>query len=180
MMQWQQTFCPQAAFWLKTDDDTTVHVARLLHHIERRFKPEMYGTKAIFCLVIPPNPVHRNRTNKWYVSRELFADKVYPPFCTGYSYLVSRDAVATILFGARFVKAFHTEDALYTGVIAASMGIPRSTHAEVFTLYDGLLQNVTKCDDTGVPLSSAVFSDDTDPARLQADTFSLMKNQRCR
>ncbi|KAH7701016.1 Glycosyl transferase [Aphelenchoides avenae] len=178
MMQWQQTFCPQAAFLLKTDDDTTVHVTRLLHHIESRFRPAMNGTKGIFCLMKPPIAVYRDRNSKWYVPRELFPDDVYPPFCVGASYLVSSDAVAAVLFGTHLVKAFHTEDALYTGVIARKMGILQSSHADVFH-HAKILQSVTKCDKAGVPLSSAVFIHDGDPVRLQADTLSFMKNQRC-
>ncbi|KAH7700813.1 UDP-GlcNAc:betaGal beta-1,3-N-acetylglucosaminyltransferase 5-like protein, partial [Aphelenchoides avenae] len=44
IMRWQQTFCAQAAFLLKTDDDTVIHIPRLLHHIENRFRPAMNGT----------------------------------------------------------------------------------------------------------------------------------------
>ncbi|KAH7723876.1 Glycosyl transferase [Aphelenchoides avenae] len=138
----------------------------------------MNGTKAIFCLLKPPIEVYRDRSSKWYVPRELFPDDVYPPFCAGPSYLVSSDAVAAILFGTHFVKAFTTEDALYTGVIAGKMGIRRISDTDVFHTAK-ILQNVTKCDEAGVPLSSAVFIHDGDPAGLQADTLSFMKNQLC-
>ncbi|KAH7723867.1 Glycosyl transferase [Aphelenchoides avenae] len=178
MMQWQQSFCPQASFWLKTDDDTTIHVTRLLHHIERRFVPAMDGTKAIFCSVHLSVPVSRDRSNKWYVPRELFPDDVYPPFCAGPSYLMSSDAVAAILIGSHFVKAFLTEDALYTGVIAGRMCIKGISDTDVFHTAK-ILHSVTKCDATGVPLSSAVYIHDGDPTRLQADTLSFMKNQTC-
>ncbi|KAH7701619.1 Glycosyl transferase [Aphelenchoides avenae] len=177
-MQWQQTFCGQAAFWLRTDDDTTVHVARLLHHIERRFKPAMNGTKAVFCSMLSSRWVFRERNSKWYVPRELFPDKVYPPYCAGFSYVVSSDAAAAILFGTRSVKVFANEDALYTGVIAGRMGVLKSSHADVFH-YAEVLPNMTKCDAAGVPLSSAVCIHDGDPARLQADTLLAMKNQKC-
>ncbi|KAH7723856.1 beta-1,3-galactosyltransferase [Aphelenchoides avenae] len=163
MMQWQQRFCPQAAFLLKTDDDTTVHIARLKHHIASRFKPAINGTKAIFGSVKSFRWVFRERNSKRYVPGELFPDDVYPPFCTGFSYLVSSDAVSAILFGNRLVNAFTNEDALYTGVIAGKMGILRSSHADVFH-NAGLLQNVTKCEGTGIPLSSAVYIHDGDPA----------------
>ncbi|KAH7718096.1 Glycosyl transferase [Aphelenchoides avenae] len=177
VMQWQQTFCKQASFWLKTDDDTTVHVPRLLHHIEKRFRPAMSGTSAQFGYLLTM-VVDRNERSKWYVPRELFADNVYPPYCLGASYLVSNDAVAAILRGTHFVKAFTPEDALYTGVIAGKMGVQKSSQADVFS-YAHTLQKVTKCDEAGVPLSSAVFILDGNPEQRQADTLSFMKNQTC-
>lgn len=65
IMQWQQTFCPQAQFWLKTDDDTTVYVERILHHIEHRFKPEMKnGTTAIFG-AFGVSDVRRQEGDRW-------------------------------------------------------------------------------------------------------------------
>ncbi|KAH7707255.1 Glycosyl transferase [Aphelenchoides avenae] len=178
MMQWQQTFCAQAAFWLKTDDDATVHVARLLHHIERRFKPAMNGTVEVFCAVNYPLPVLRDQSSKWYIPREVYPHDYYPACCSGFSYMVSRDAVAAILFGTRFVNAFGIEDALYTGVIAANMGISRTTHPDVFR-YVGSVPNATKCDDAGVPLLSAIFAERADPSRRQADALSDLKNQTC-
>ncbi|KAH7724789.1 hypothetical protein AAVH_07658, partial [Aphelenchoides avenae] len=61
-----------------------------------------------------------------YVPRELFPDDGYPPYCFGPSYLLSSDAVADVLFGARLVRAFPSEDSLYTGVIVEKMGIQKS------------------------------------------------------
>lgn len=38
---------------------------------------------------------------------------------------------------------------------------------------------MTKCDEAGVPLSTAVFLDVSDPAPLQAGTLAFMDNQGC-
>ncbi|KAH7695340.1 Glycosyl transferase [Aphelenchoides avenae] len=139
----------------------------------------MDGTKAIFCFVKPPINVYRDPSSKWYVPRKLFADDVYPPFCAGPSYLVNSDAVAAILFGTHFVKVFTPEDALYTGVIAGKMGIQQKISQTCVFHNAKILPNVTKCDEAGVPLSSAAYIHDGDPAGLQADTHSFMKNRTC-
>lgn len=50
---------------LKTDDDTVVHIPRLLHHIEKRFRPAMNWTKAVFGYILTSSPVLHS--GRWYV-----------------------------------------------------------------------------------------------------------------
>ncbi|KAH7718178.1 beta-1,3-galactosyltransferase 1-like protein, partial [Aphelenchoides avenae] len=130
IFQWQQEFCAQAQFVQKTDDDTTVHIPRLLHHIAQRFKPAMNGTKAVFGYLWTSAPVERY--GKWGVSRNVFAPDLYPTYCNGPSYLVSNDAVAAILTRTPFEKAFKFEDVFYSGIVAEKAGVQKVAQGDVF------------------------------------------------
>ncbi|KAH7702246.1 beta-1,3-galactosyltransferase 1-like protein, partial [Aphelenchoides avenae] len=130
LMQWQQIFCAQAAFLLKTDDDTVVHIPRLLHHIEKRFRPAMNWTKAVFGYILTSSPVLHS--GRWAIPEEAYTPDYYPPYCHGANYLLSNDAVAAILAGTPDVKSLQIEDALYTGVIASNVGVQKVSDEDVF------------------------------------------------
>ncbi|KAI6198858.1 Glyco-tran-10-N domain-containing protein [Aphelenchoides besseyi] len=94
---WQQKFCPQARYLLKTDDDTAVDLGRMNYFVQTEFNPLLKEhPKAFICnrwagkrpLRDPHNP---------YVSTSEYNGTVYPTFCQGCSYLTTTDAIGTLL-----------------------------------------------------------------------------------
>jgi beta-1,3-galactosyltransferase 1 len=65
-LQWQQAFCPQAEWIMKTDDDMVVHLPRLSYWIERKFTAELLNNPATYFgyLIAGVQPV-RDPQNKW-------------------------------------------------------------------------------------------------------------------
>ena len=60
-----------------------------------------------------------------YVSRDIFPADHFPSYANGPTYLLSAQAVSSILSHAKEVQAFWLEDVLYTGVIAERAEIYR-------------------------------------------------------
>jgi len=86
---WQQEFCPQAKYVLKTDDDTVVHLGRLDHWIKRKFDVELKNKNEATCFgcpVINSKPI-REEYHRWFISffliylnRKIIKGKCYPIF----------------------------------------------------------------------------------------------------
>ena len=66
-LQWQQTFCPEAEFIVKADDDAVVYLPRLEHWIDKKFRKEVeqqQNNALFFGYMLEPQPI-REKTNKW-------------------------------------------------------------------------------------------------------------------
>uniref|UniRef100_A0A183BUQ6 Hexosyltransferase n=1 Tax=Globodera pallida TaxID=36090 RepID=A0A183BUQ6_GLOPA len=122
--QWQQRFCRNAKFVLKTDDDAVVDVERLSWWIDHEFarKVALYPA-SVFGGLWRGVKVIRERTHQWHVSRALYAAKKYPPYMNGPTYLLSNKAVKEILEATGEVKALPIEDILFTGILAGRMHV---------------------------------------------------------
>ncbi|KAI6204037.1 Hexosyltransferase [Aphelenchoides besseyi] len=116
---WQQRFCSQARYFLKTDDDTVVDLNRLDHYVRTEFDPLLVEhPKSFFCNRWKRHAPFRDPNNRWFVSRKEYNGTVYPTFCQGCSYLVSTAAVGSLLNHTTSVHSIHLEDVLYTGLVA--------------------------------------------------------------
>ncbi|KAF7631181.1 Hexosyltransferase [Meloidogyne graminicola] len=66
-LQWQQTFCPQAKYVMKTDDDTVVHLERLDFWINIKFDIDLEENNPATCwgtALINTEPI-REKKHKW-------------------------------------------------------------------------------------------------------------------
>uniref|UniRef100_A0A915M9I1 Hexosyltransferase n=1 Tax=Meloidogyne javanica TaxID=6303 RepID=A0A915M9I1_MELJA len=118
--QWQQTFCPQAKYVMKTDDDTVVHLERLFFWIKIKFDLELDERNPASCFgnaLINTSPI-REKSHKWYVPEEVYPHKKYPNYVNGCTYMCSAVAIKRILEACPRVKAINMEDVLYTGIVA--------------------------------------------------------------
>ncbi|KAH7712208.1 lactosylceramide 1,3-N-acetyl-beta-D-glucosaminyltransferase A-like isoform X1, partial [Aphelenchoides avenae] len=132
IMQWQQTYCPLAQFWLKADDDVAVHLPRLLYWINEDFRKNLASNPKVIFGVFGSGRVRRDKKDKWFVPYEVYAYRYFPPYSTGASYVVTSAAVRAILNGTSTTNGLHVEDALYTGVIASNVGVQKFSRRRLF------------------------------------------------
>lgn len=69
--------------------------------------------------------IFRNPQNKYYVSLQDYPQLVYPTFCQGSSYLVTRDGVSALLDHTHEVPFLRLEDVLFTGIVAQAADVDR-------------------------------------------------------
>ncbi|KAI6185775.1 Beta-1,3-galactosyltransferase 5 isoform X2 [Aphelenchoides besseyi] len=143
---WQQKFCPQARYLLKTDDDTVVDLGRMNYFVQTEFNALLKKyPKSFICnrwagkrpLRDPHNP---------YVPTSEYNGTVYPTFCQGCSYLTTTDAIGTLLNNTINVQIIHLEDVLFTGLVAEKS--PEIYHHSSAAFGE---KKITSCDNNKVP-----------------------------
>ncbi|KAL3107291.1 hypothetical protein niasHT_018467 [Heterodera trifolii] len=117
---WQQRHCANAKWMLKMDDDTVIHLPRMAHWIENKFRHIATKHPLLFVgvgghrePVRDPNGPYK----KWYVSREMYAPKIFPPFVVGGGYMATTETVKAILAQTHKINVLYLEDVMYTGIL---------------------------------------------------------------
>ncbi|KAL3088211.1 hypothetical protein niasHT_021871 [Heterodera trifolii] len=172
---WQQRHCANAKWMLKMDDDTVIHLPRMAHWIENKFRhiatkhPLLFvGVAGHRAPVRDPNGPYK----KWYVIHEMYAPEMYPPFVVGGGYMATTETVKAILAQTHKIKVLYLEDVMYTGILA-ELANATSEH-EVGQFWHS---KTLKCVD-GVPTLFAVFA-----AKNQAEieqNFEELKKMSCK
>jgi hypothetical protein len=66
MLQWKQAYCAKTLYTLKTDDDTIVHVQRLLYWIRKKFNRIVSKKpRTIFGRIFAGTKVNRDPKKPW-------------------------------------------------------------------------------------------------------------------
>uniref|UniRef100_A0A674MGR6 Hexosyltransferase n=1 Tax=Takifugu rubripes TaxID=31033 RepID=A0A674MGR6_TAKRU len=107
-MRWVATFCPKAQYVMKTDSDIFVNMDNLIY-------------KYFTGYVINGGPI-RDMRSKWYMSRDLYPESKYPPFCSGTGYVFSADVAELIFKTSLHTRLLHLED-VYVGLCLHKLGI---------------------------------------------------------
>ncbi|XP_076105613.1 beta-1,3-galactosyltransferase 1-like, partial [Mytilus galloprovincialis] len=111
MLKWSYTYCPSAQYVLKADDDMFVNLEYLLNVLKhKRLKETVIGLKVTGAR---PN---QDKSSKWYAPKELFNGTVYPPYCSGTSYVISGDSVKKLYSASLDTPYFYIEDVFITGI----------------------------------------------------------------
>ena len=114
--EWSVSNC-KFEFLLKGDDNIFVNVPRLLNFLAHPDTPktELYAGNVHFKA-----RVHRD--GEFAVSQREFKKSVYPRYCYGGGFVLSRDALEGIISKLDVVKPFNVED-VYIGALALKAGI---------------------------------------------------------
>lgn len=121
-LKWFNSFCPDAKFLLKCDDDTVVNTPRILRSITEEYdtywQPKMSKENdLIYCRFMrSTQPVIRDTTSKWYVPPDVYAEESYPQYCSGYALFYAKNTVPKMLEAAQSLKYFWIEDVFVTGL----------------------------------------------------------------
>ncbi|EDO39939.1 predicted protein [Nematostella vectensis] len=114
--EWALSVKPQ--YILKADDDVYVNMPKLISWLHSpRIPPKIYAGFVHYRAFIQRDPSHR-----WFVSRSLFPEGRFPPYCGGPFYLFSGNILQKIHKASLKQKRFAVEDA-YFGVLARRIGI---------------------------------------------------------
>ncbi|GMR61134.1 hypothetical protein PMAYCL1PPCAC_31329 [Pristionchus mayeri] len=120
--------CP-SSFALKVDEDVVFNIDRFLGGVHKYFFPEKAD---IYCRVWHGMLPKRNASGKWYISTDQYPGKVYPDFCSGPAYALTRSAARRILNNTHLLPDIQVEDVLITGMIAEKARVNRVPLPEMF------------------------------------------------
>ncbi|XP_056605942.1 beta-1,3-galactosyltransferase 1 [Triplophysa dalaica] len=118
-MRWVSTYCSDARYVMKTDSDIFINMDNLVFNLLR---PNAKPRRRFFTgRVINGGPI-RDARNKWFMSRELYPDSRYPPFCSGTGYVFSGDVAELVYKASLHTRLLHLED-VYVGLCLRKLGI---------------------------------------------------------
>ena len=119
---WSLENC-QFDYLLKADDDIFLNMPNLFKLLYT--DPKILANKGKLyagSIYIGHGP-KREKSNKWYVSREEWAPRFYPPFATGMGFILSRYVVEKIRPHFDWLKPFRLDD-VYVGMLVDRAKIP--------------------------------------------------------
>lgn len=181
-MQWQQVYCPNVDFVLKSDDDTVVDLVRLRWWIDNEFshRAAKHPSAAFGGLWRGVRAI-RNRDHKWFVPRQLYPLSNYPPYLNGPTYLLTNRAVSVILNVTEEANGFTIEDILYTGILA------NLAHVHKFSIWQHFRRGkfvyahercrIDKVDGHKVPYITAIYGI-SDPDKMHM-AFEQLRSVGC-
>lgn len=111
------TFCSNAKYILKTDDDVFVDIFQLVEVILIEL---INSQKTYACQNMRGNKPIRNPHNVWYVSEELYSGEEYPEFCSGSAYVMRSSDAAKIYSVCNQKKFLWIDDVFVTGILRES------------------------------------------------------------
>ncbi|XP_072161427.1 beta-1,3-galactosyltransferase 1-like [Bemisia tabaci] len=132
MLEWSTTFCPEARYLFKADDDVFVNVPRILELTQEK-KAE---TRAIFGRLFLRWQTPRDSGFKHYVSPQEYAPSILPDYVHGPGYLITGDIKRDLYEMALSTPFFLLEDCFFTGFIATAIGARKIGVDASFELQD--------------------------------------------
>lgn len=114
-MKWGASFCKNAKFMLKIDDDLVVNTYSLITYLEGNFTQPLNNT--MLCLINEHAKVIRDKTSKFYITSEMYEEEFYKPYCNGGAYFFSPDLAEKFYKTSLNTKQFIFED-VYVGMLA--------------------------------------------------------------
>ena len=107
-------------FVVKVDDDVYLHVPRMIWWLKTTSLPE----KLYAGHLLNHSRVIRKTNHKYHVSRHIFNETFFPPYCNGPFYILSKNVLPELLEASSSDNAssFPLEDA-YLGILAKRVGI---------------------------------------------------------
>ncbi|KAK3101535.1 hypothetical protein FSP39_004283 [Pinctada imbricata] len=111
--QWSQRYCKGARYLLKIDCDMQIDLLRLLSVLETGRVADTYQCGKVFFESHP----FRNKQHKWYVPPSLYSKKLFPPYCYGPAYVVSRRIASKIAKQPIPKDPFPVDDVYMSGLL---------------------------------------------------------------
>lgn len=175
-MYWASQIC-QSKFYFKGDDDVWVNKWKLFDLIVKLSAQISFNIDPASCwvgFVSTANhvPIRDNRS-KYYVSYDDFSGDRFPPFCSGFAYMMSKETANRMILSIPHIKKIPGIDDVYIGLLANDSGI-RPTHNGAFRIrtYD-----VTKLIYNGQTLYNTIAEHGVHNAKLMLQFQKMAKNK---
>ena len=97
-MRWTSTYCKNAKYILKVDDDIITNPFILMRHLKSLLDHKLIKDKTLMCLVWTRMVVMREKGSKWYLLKEEFKKDHYGKYCSGSAYVNSYYILKLIIY----------------------------------------------------------------------------------
>ncbi|KAL2804753.1 lactosylceramide 1,3-N-acetyl-beta-D-glucosaminyltransferase [Daubentonia madagascariensis] len=123
---WANNFCPHAKFLMTADDDIFIHMPNLIEYLQSL---EQIGVQDFWIgRVHRGAPPIRDKSNKYYVSYEMYQWPAYPDYTAGAAYIISGDVAAKVYEASQTLNSSLYIDDVFMGLCAKIMGIVPQYH----------------------------------------------------
>ncbi|XP_067648675.1 beta-1,3-galactosyltransferase 1-like [Haliotis asinina] len=112
-LRWVSSFCHEAKYFLKSDDDMFIHIPNLINLLVK----EKYERTVLGSVVSGAVPI-QDPKSKWYTPVAAFPMSKYPDYTSGTAYVISGDVVYELYHMALHTRMFWLEDIYITGICA--------------------------------------------------------------
>lgn len=125
--EWANKYCDYK-FLMKGDDDVFVNVPRLLDFLDDAGTPKesLYAGNCHYAANV-------FRDGRYGISKEEYWKDIYPRYCSGGGYILTKDVVEKFLSVIYVVKVFKIDDA-YIGELALKTGVD-VFHSKDFQMF---------------------------------------------
>jgi len=121
-LKWITTYCSNAVYIMKCDDDVFVNMFALLKHLNDLYVHN-FRRRLIICLVW--HRMHVLRQGKWGIPKDELPDDLYPVYCSGMGFVLTTDTAVAMYRVSFYVKFMWVDDAYITGYL------PQALHGAV-------------------------------------------------
>lgn len=118
-MQWAVTFCPNALFILKVDDEMLVNLPSLVDYL-LNLKEHLEGIYV--GRVIQQDTSNRDPNSQEFVPFSEYPEKYYPDYCSGEASVMSQDVARMMYVVFKEVPIMVPAD-VFVGICAKSIGL---------------------------------------------------------
>ncbi|XP_013170723.1 PREDICTED: beta-1,3-galactosyltransferase 5-like [Papilio xuthus] len=141
-LQWASTFC-NTSFILKVDDDIVFNLNQTYNFITK-IKDEK---NLLIGYMLNNTLPRRSKQNKWYVTQEEYSGNIYPPYLSGWYYIMSSNIASLITREAPYHYQFWIDDIFVTGILSEFLGItlrhlPKDYWLEYYELLECCLKDM--------------------------------------
>ncbi|XP_054839639.1 UDP-GalNAc:beta-1,3-N-acetylgalactosaminyltransferase 1 [Eublepharis macularius] len=130
--RWVAEFCSNTQYVMKTDSDVFINTGNLVKFLLKSNALENFITG--YPLI--NNPTYRGLYKKRFISYDEYPFNVYPPYCSGFGYILNSRLACRVYEMMNHVKPIKFED-VYVGICLSILGvsvyIPEDV--ELFFLY---------------------------------------------
>jgi len=138
-MQWAVENLHNHTLYSTGDDDVLVNLAQLQSLIEENRPhftiPTIFPIICVYGGRVNDHPI-RNSESKYYISKEQYADKVWPRYCLGGFYTTTVATVSQIYAKSKTEPYLAMDDVWITGILRKKLNI--SDDAIVFHQKTGI------------------------------------------
>ena len=115
-LKWTSTYCKNATYVLKCDDDMIVNPFTLMNYLERKV-----NVAHIMCHVYKVGYVFRT-SERHAVTEEEYGVNLYPKFCSGSAFIMTTDTAIALHEVSYSVPFLWLDDVYVTGLLTFKLG----------------------------------------------------------
>ncbi|KAK6959236.1 beta-1 3-galactosyltransferase 1 [Biomphalaria glabrata] len=120
MLKWANTFCPQAQYVIRSDDDVLVNLSAVTGSLKATHKN---FSNFILGRVRFHDAPTRNKKEKYYLSEQEYPERWFPPFALGGLLGYPMLTVKLLYQAALREKPIWLDDVFITGICAPKVGV---------------------------------------------------------
>ena len=115
--KWVSSYCQNAKYTLKIDDDVVVNITFLIDYLEGLVKNNKSQNNTLIGNCYTKATVVRNVNSKFYMSKSEFKEDFYGEYCDGPAYILTSDLNLSLYQKSLNTSLIKFED-VYVGVLA--------------------------------------------------------------